>query len=350
MVVFICKYIPQDEGLAAIKAALEKREDKSISTDSLMDLAQCVLKNNLFEHNSRYFKQKQGTAIGTKMAQPYAILFMDALEQQFLQSSPLKPLIWWRYIDDIFFIWQHGEDKLKEFLGLLNSCHPTIKFTYEYSSNKINFLDVVVMRHGDKIVTDLYAKPTDTHQYIEASSCHVFHCKKAIPYSQTLRLNRICSEGIFFDRRCNELEQWLKARGYRDGLVREQILRARKFKRDDLLGRKPREATGNKLTFNITYHPAFARIKGTLSKIHLLLTPNEETPQRFPCSSYNRVSGEVRASKTCSFVLSYQKLTSNMVALVGVTGNDAVFVTLYRRLALFLIRIYRVNTPSKEDV
>ena len=90
-------------------------------------------------------KKKQGTAIGTKMAPPYAILFMDALEQQFLQSSPLKPLICWRYIDDIFFIWQHGEDKLKEFLRLLNSSHPTTKFTYEYSSNKITFLDVVVM-------------------------------------------------------------------------------------------------------------------------------------------------------------------------------------------------------------
>ena len=92
----------------------------------------------------------------------------------------------------------------------------------------------------------------------------------------------ICSEGVFFDRRCNELEQWLKARGYRDGLVREQILRARKFKRDDLLDRKPREETGNKLVFNITYHPAFARIKDTLSKIHLLLTPNEEHCNVFP--------------------------------------------------------------------
>ena len=238
-------------GLAAIKAALEKREDKSISTDSLMDLAECVLKNNILEHYSRYFKQKQ--------------------EQQFLQSSPLKQLIWWRYFDDIFFIWQHAEDMLKEFLGLLNSCHPTIKFTYEYSSNKINFLDVVVKCHVDKIVTDLYVKPSDTHQYLETSSFHVFHCKKSIPYSQTLRLNRLCSEGVFFDSIWNELEQWLKARGHRDDLVREQILRARKFKRDDQLDRKPREATKNKLIFNITYHPAFARIKDTLSKIHLLL-------------------------------------------------------------------------------
>ena len=104
--------IPHDEGLAAIRTALEKREDQTISTESLMYLAECVLKNNVFEHNRRYFKQKRGTAIGTKMAPPYAILFMDSLEQRFLRSSPLKPLVWWRYIDDIFLIWLHGEEKL----------------------------------------------------------------------------------------------------------------------------------------------------------------------------------------------------------------------------------------------
>ena len=42
-----------------------------------------------------------------------------------------KPLVWWRYIDDIFMIWQQGEEALKEFLKIINSCHPTIKFTAE---------------------------------------------------------------------------------------------------------------------------------------------------------------------------------------------------------------------------
>ena len=124
--------IPREEGLASIRTALEKREDKSISTESLMDLAECVLKNNIFEHDCHYFKQKRDTAIGTKMAPPYAVLFMDSLEQKFLQSSILKPLVCWRNIGDIFLIRQHGENKLKEFLSKLNNFNPTIRFTYEY--------------------------------------------------------------------------------------------------------------------------------------------------------------------------------------------------------------------------
>ena len=78
--------IPHKEGLEAIRKALDKQEDQTISTDSLILLAECVLKNNFFEHNLRYFKQLQGTAIGTKFTPPYAILFMGYLEDKVLNS------------------------------------------------------------------------------------------------------------------------------------------------------------------------------------------------------------------------------------------------------------------------
>ena len=103
--------------------------------------------------------------------------------------------------------------ELKEFLETLNCYHPTIKFTAESSRAKINFLYVNVIKKGNQLVIDLYIKPTDTHQYLHASSCHISHSKKSIPYSQTLRLNRIFSENVFFYKRCNELEIWLKERG-----------------------------------------------------------------------------------------------------------------------------------------
>ena len=104
--------IPHDEGLKAVRNALDSREDKTISTESLLELAECVLKNNIFEHNTKFFKQVRGTAIGTKMAPPYAIIYMDELERGFLENYHLQPLVWWRYIDDIFMLWQHGEKEL----------------------------------------------------------------------------------------------------------------------------------------------------------------------------------------------------------------------------------------------
>ena len=44
-----------------------------------------------------------------------------------------------------FYVWQHGEENLKSFLNIINSCHPTIKFTSEYSAQKINFLNVQII-------------------------------------------------------------------------------------------------------------------------------------------------------------------------------------------------------------
>ena len=120
---------------------------------------------------------------------------------------------------------------------MLNKKHPTTKFTGECSKTQINFLDVTVYLEDRKIKTDLYVKPTDTHQYLHSSSCHPYHCKKGIPYSQTLRLNRICSDSTSFDR-CNDLERWLLERGYKEKEVRKQVLRVRTFCRDDLLNRE----------------------------------------------------------------------------------------------------------------
>ena len=43
--------LPHEEGLIAIRKALDIRKDKTISTDSLIELAEYVLKNNIFEHD-----------------------------------------------------------------------------------------------------------------------------------------------------------------------------------------------------------------------------------------------------------------------------------------------------------
>ena len=85
--------ISHDKGLIALRKSLESREDKIISTDSLTDFAECVLRNNIFEHNLFFFKRLRGTAIGTKMAPPYAIIFIGDLEEQILQDCNFKPLV-----------------------------------------------------------------------------------------------------------------------------------------------------------------------------------------------------------------------------------------------------------------
>ena len=131
---------------------------------------------------------------------------MAALEEKILNKVKKKPNVWWGYIYDMFFIWEHGEESLKEFINEINSFHPAIKFAADWLKEKISFLDVEVTLNNGVLSTDLFVKPTDTHQLLGPASCHPYHCKKGIHYSQTLRLNRICSDNNNFDKGCNELD------------------------------------------------------------------------------------------------------------------------------------------------
>ena len=57
---------------------LENRDNKQIPSDTLIELVEVVLKNNIFEFDEKTFKQKSGTTIGTNFAPPYAILHLGA--------------------------------------------------------------------------------------------------------------------------------------------------------------------------------------------------------------------------------------------------------------------------------
>ena len=155
---------------------------------------------------------------------------MAALEEKILNKVKKKPSVSWRYIDDIFFIWERGEESLKEFINEINSFHPTIKFTADWSKEKVNFLDVEVTLTNGVLSNDLFVKPTDTHEFLDPNSCHPYLCKKCIPYSQTLKLNRISSDNSNFGKRCNELENWLSEKSYSEKMVRKQVSPAQKGK------------------------------------------------------------------------------------------------------------------------
>ena len=63
----------------------------------------------------------------------------------------------------MFFAWTHKEEKIHDFLICLNEFHPNLKFTYEYSTEQINFFDFIVKKEKKEFLTDLYCKATDYH-------------------------------------------------------------------------------------------------------------------------------------------------------------------------------------------
>ena len=142
---------------------------------------------------------------------PYPCLFMDKIETTFLETLELQPLVWFRYIDDIFFIWTYGEQKVQTFLRSFNEFHTDIKFTYESSKESIAFLDLKVSIKSSKIITDLYVKSTDRPQYLHYLSAHPNHTKRSVVFSQTQRISRLCSyEENFMQHKANMKSWFLK--------------------------------------------------------------------------------------------------------------------------------------------
>ena len=64
-------------------------------------------------------------------------------------------------------------------------------------------------------------------------------------------------------------------------MVRMQILKGRGESRDSLLEQENTEASHSKLTFNITYYPAFQNVRSILEELEILLAPDKEHIQSF---------------------------------------------------------------------
>ena len=234
-VVSLYTSIPHDLGLEALRYWLEKSRAiiPSRFTDQfVLEAAAFVLKNNHFKFDNQLYLQLIGTAMGTDFAPPYACLTMGFLEETKLEPELLKHYTpsqsreilenFLRYIDDGFILWLLDLD-LELFKTIMNSLHPSIKFTFELGQeiNRedrlikiLNFLDILIMLHSDgKIETDIYYKDTNSHDYLHYSSHHPEHVKNNIPYTLAKKIIVFCSSR-FVDMRLEELRKSLLACGY----------------------------------------------------------------------------------------------------------------------------------------
>ena len=91
---------------------------------------------------------------------------MGVIDEKAKFGGSLKPMLWWRYRDDIFDIWTQGLPKLLEFTDYIYGLYPTIKFELVYSDSHLNVLDLTLHFRDGFISTDVYAKPTNSYLYL----------------------------------------------------------------------------------------------------------------------------------------------------------------------------------------
>lgn len=219
--------------------------------------------------NNKYYLQTQGTSMGSPFAPNYANLYMGLWEDRYIfNNNPYAKniLLFKRFIDDIVTIFVGSEEELMNFNDYINGTYPSLKFTMEYNSEKIHFLDLLISVNAEKrLETSIYRKDTDRNTILHASSFHPDHTIKNIPYGQFVRLRRICSNENDFDTKANEMAQRFQQRGYDPTLIDEAIEKAHGRDRMSLLDPRPKHGN-DRITFVTEYSTASKQVKNIIKK------------------------------------------------------------------------------------
>ena len=211
---YIYIYIPHDGTLKASKHFYDKRGNQSISTSTLLQLIELVLKMNTFHFKGRYFSQKQGVAIGTKMGPSVAFIFMVCLEELFFADyEHSTQMLYKRYIDDIVGAASCPEEEQQCFIDHLTNFISSIKYTYTISYNTVTFLDIQLTIDNNHIKSSANLRLADSHNYLLFSPSHPPSCKQSIPFSQLLRMKR-CSDNDDVITVSNQVANYFSARQY----------------------------------------------------------------------------------------------------------------------------------------
>lgn len=251
--------IPHDGGIQAIDFFLrEFLSDKKPTIECLKELTKLVLTKNYFMYKDDYFLQIKGTAMGSTMAPNYANLYMGFFEHEYVFNPTVNSylsniLLWRRYIDDIFMIWCGSENDLLVFQQFLNHTSEHLKFTIEFNPSQVSFLDLLIIKDGSKLVTDLYRKPTDKNTFLHGLSFHPTKLKKSLPISQFKRIRRICSDTETFEKQRKELCQRFYDRGYSTKWIKEAAARFENMDQKEALVRKTLKPTNTRISCIIQY-------------------------------------------------------------------------------------------------
>ena len=348
--------IPQQEGATWVADYYE--ETKNMWVNPIMPLItktklyECImhiLTNTTFNFNGTLYRQLYGTTMGARFSVKFANTYMHVLLNKFLKEykGEIPPLLA-RLVDDLFFIWNTNIDTINSFITALNNFHPTIKFTANISKTNIQFLDTIVYKKNNQLLTKLHIKPTDNKQYLHYYSSHPAHTKKSIPYSQAIRYRWIVVEDDELNSSLSNLRQMFLDRCYPETLVTEQINKVKNINREDTLKYKTKDEKQSKfktslkddefLPLSITFHPNYLYNKKTT--IHKLihtkwtefLEQNSELQTTF---AHTQIKAIFKKGATLAQLLTSSKFPPKWHDKPIISSDDEEIINL---LALFLAK------------
>ena len=223
--------------------------------------------------------------MGTKMAVAFAVIFMAHIEKQLLALSPHKPLIWKRFIDDIFSVWTLPKAEINNFIVFANSFHTTINSRMKcHRKRPFSWIPKFLKAQGSLLTKSWMFKHILSRQ--KRSNKHTSRhvtlsvSRRAFVKGEALRLLRKNSVKESFELKKLQFLTRLLERGYPKSFAEDIFTEIKFSMRNKALQNKPK--TSEKIIpFVTTFNPATPNLKKILIKHWHLIAGNHNLARIF---------------------------------------------------------------------
>ena len=187
------------------------------------ELLSFATSNVHFLFNNEWYKQTDGVAMGSPLAPTLASVFLSKIENKIKLFDGNQPLVYKRYVDDIFLVFKNQADVLP-FLNFMNSLHSNVTFTVENEKNGVlPFLDLLVERKSLSYETGIYRKQTDTGLYTSPDSFCELKYKRNMIKGLIYRSWSLSSTFVKSVESVNKLSSLLNQNGYSKSFLEKLI-------------------------------------------------------------------------------------------------------------------------------
>ena len=289
----IVNYYPScntDMCIEAVGQLLDTRTENNPPKECILDALKITMKSNNCEFLGRHFTQIEGATIGGPESASVTDIFGAIhIDKKIMENVIQDDEDWKRYRDDSWSIStntskEREEDKTRWMN--YNVVKDKIKFTMEASQKQLVFLDteINVKQVDDEkiiLVSDMYSKETDTHQYLSPLSCHPQNQTENIPLTVANRIRCNCSDNAeddsIFKSRLVEYKAYLMKSGHPERKIDEAFSKVAAIPRSEVLKRKTKKVQNDhRKRLIMQYEPSFPDAYKLFKKYeHILLEDNE---------------------------------------------------------------------------
>jgi hypothetical protein len=167
--------IPTLEVQHIIADILNHNVSDPLEKQEYLQIYETLINQNYFTHNGKFYKQKEGLAMGAPSSAFLSEVYLQYIEFNNIVDTVTKHNIqgYFRYVDDILIVCNSLHTDIQLILNEFNKIQPQLQFTIECEVNNTrNTLDLTIYRQNANFEFSIFRKPTYTDTIIPYNSCH----------------------------------------------------------------------------------------------------------------------------------------------------------------------------------